>query len=102
MLRFEMWLAFFLRAHFPALSLVALITSSVANAQGPAPSPLIQNAPAPSKDAAAPTQPSPAPALTRQDLEPFLDALISSATVWLRGWRYFMFSAGQSVRELFF
>ncbi len=47
--------------------------------QGPAPSPLIPlPSPPPTKVVPAPPESSPAPALTRQDLEPFLDALIPS------------------------
>ncbi len=79
MLRFDMWLAFFLRAHFPALFLVALITSSVVQAQGPAPSPLISApSPPPEKVSAVAPQPSPAAELTKADFETFLDALIPS------------------------
>jgi CubicO group peptidase (beta-lactamase class C family) len=49
------------------------------HAEGPAPSPLISlPSPPPAKVPAAPSQPSPAPALTRQDFETFLDALIPS------------------------
>ena len=61
--------------------LVALIlaTAVIANGQGPAPSPLISlPSPPPAKVPAVTPQTTPAPALTRQDFETFLDALIPS------------------------
>jgi CubicO group peptidase (beta-lactamase class C family) len=74
-----MQLAFSPRAQFTALTVGSAIAISLANAQGPAPSPFLpQGAQVPSKDAARRTQPSQPPALTREDLEPFLDALIPS------------------------
>ena len=53
--------------------------AAAALGQGPAPSPLI-SLPSPPPAKAAPSAPesSPAPALSKQDLEPFLDALIPS------------------------
>lgn len=51
----------------------------VANGQGPAPSPLIAlPSPPPAKAPAAAPQTTPAPALTKEDFETFLDALIPS------------------------
>ena len=61
--------------------LVALIlaTAAIANGQGPAPSPLISlPSPPPAKVPAVTPQTTPAPTLTRQDFETFLDALIPS------------------------
>jgi len=61
--------------------LVPLIfaTAAIANGQGPAPSPLISlPSPPPAKVPAVTPQTTPAPALTRQDFETFLDALIPS------------------------
>src|SRR5947208_8005065 len=80
MLRFDMQLAS-LRAHFRALSVSTVIAVSAANAQGPAPSPLISApSPVPAKvpAIAPPTQASPVPELTKADFETFLDALIPS------------------------
>src|SRR5689334_18894614 len=59
---------------------VALLVAVAARAQGPAPSPLISlPSPPPAKSSSAPTpEASPAPALTKQDFETFLDALIPS------------------------
>ena len=58
----------------------AIFTAVVStNAQGPAPSPLISlPSPPPAQVPAAPPQTTPAPALTKQDFEAFLDALIPS------------------------
>ena len=57
----------------------SLILGASALAQGPAPSPLISlPSPPPSRVTPAAPESSPAPALTKQDLEPFLDALIPS------------------------
>jgi hypothetical protein len=68
-----MQLAFSPRAQFAAVAVVNAIAISVASAQGPAPSPLLpQGAPAPSKEAAQPTQASPAPELTKADFKLFL------------------------------
>jgi CubicO group peptidase (beta-lactamase class C family) len=61
--------------------LVALIlaTAAIANGQGPAPSPLISfPSPPPAKVPAVTPYTTPAPAVTRQDFETFLDALIPS------------------------
>jgi CubicO group peptidase (beta-lactamase class C family) len=53
--------------------------AAAANAQGPAPSPLVpQGPPAPAKVPAVAPQPGPPPALTKADFETFLDALIPS------------------------
>jgi hypothetical protein len=49
-----------------------------ANAQGPAPSPLISLPSPPPTNVAAVAQPSPPPALTKSDFETFLDGLIPS------------------------
>src|SRR5690242_14907620 len=59
---------------------VALLVAVAARAQGPAPSPLISlPPPPPAKASSAPTpETSPAPVLTKQDFETFLDALIPS------------------------
>jgi len=74
-----MQFAFSQRARFAALAVANAIAIGVASAQGPAPSPLLpQRAPAPSKEAALPTQASPVPELTKADFETFLDALIPS------------------------
>ena len=74
-----MQLAFSPRAQFAALAVANAIAIGVTSAQGPAPSPLLpEAAPAPSKEAAPPTQASPAPELTKADFEAFLDALIPS------------------------
>src|SRR5438067_6616977 len=55
------------------------IVITIAHAQGPAPSPLISlPSPPPAKIPEIAPQPSPAPALTKQDFESFLDALIPS------------------------
>src|SRR5216684_3491451 len=62
-------------------AITALIIAAIADvqAQGPAPSPLISlPSPPPAKLPAVAAQPSPAPPLTRQDFETFLDALIPS------------------------
>ena len=75
-----MRLAFSRRPEFAAIAVINAIAMSVANAQGPAPSPLI-SAPSPppaSAPAVVPPQPSPAPELTKADFETFLDALIPS------------------------
>ena len=62
---------------FGFVSIVATI--SIVHAQGPAPSPLISlPSPPPAKVPAVTPQTTPAPALTRQDFEAFLDALIPS------------------------
>ena len=64
---------------FAALAVANAIAIGVTSAQGPAPSPLLpQGAPAPSKEAAPPTQASPVPELTKADFETFLDALVPS------------------------
>jgi CubicO group peptidase (beta-lactamase class C family) len=56
-----------------------LATAAIARAQGPAPSPLISApSPPPTEIPAAFPQTTPAPALTKQDFETFLDALIPS------------------------
>src|SRR5262249_2060812 len=56
-----------------------LIVAASAYAQGPAPSPLISlPSPPPAKAAATPPPTAPAPALTKEDFETFLDALIPS------------------------
>src|SRR5438105_6490177 len=61
------------------LAIVTIALVNNARAQGPAPPPLIpQGSPAPVKVPAAAPQPNPLPALTKADLEPFLDALIPS------------------------
>ena len=74
-----MQFAFSPRAQCAALAVANAIAISVTSAQGPAPSPLLSlGTPAPSKEAAAPTQASPAPELTKADFETFLDALIPS------------------------
>jgi CubicO group peptidase (beta-lactamase class C family) len=74
-----MQLAFSPRTRFAALAVANAIAIGVANAQGPAPSPLLPlGTPAPSKEAAPPAQGSPAPELTKADFETFLDALIPS------------------------
>ena len=74
-----MQLAFSSRARFAALAVANAIAIGVTSGQGPAPSPLLpQGAPATSKEAAAPTQASPVPELTKADFETFLDALIPS------------------------
>ena len=74
-----MQLAFSPRWQFAAVAVANAIAIGVTSAQGPAPSPLLpQAAPAPSKEAAAPTQPSPTPELTKADFETLLDALIPS------------------------
>ena len=74
-----MQFAFSPRAQFAAVAVASAIAIGVTSAQGPAPSPLLpQSAPAPSKEAAPPTQASPAPELTKADFETFLDALIPS------------------------
>ena len=59
---------------------VAAFAAVAAEAQGPAPSPLISlPSPPPAKVPSAPaTESSPAPVLTKQDFETFLDALIPS------------------------
>src|SRR5690242_12011807 len=59
---------------------VALLVAVAARTQGPAPSPMISlPSPPPAKSSSAPTpEASPAPALTKQDFETFLDALIPS------------------------
>src|SRR5690349_10538834 len=59
---------------------VAILVTVAARAQGPAPSPLISlPSPPPAKASSAPTpETSPAPVLTKQDFETFLDALIPS------------------------
>ncbi len=55
------------------------VLAATALAQGPAPSPLISlPSPPPAKVPAATPETSPAPALTKQDFEAFLDALIPS------------------------
>src|SRR5947209_7417261 len=61
-------------------SATALILAVAVFGQGPAPSPLISlPSPPPAKVTPAPPESNPAaPALTKQDLEPFFDALISS------------------------
>jgi CubicO group peptidase (beta-lactamase class C family) len=65
------------RSIFVFVSIVAVVT--VARAQGPAPSPLISlPSPPPAKVPAAPPQATPVPALTKEDFETFLDALIPS------------------------
>src|SRR5256886_4023608 len=62
----------------PPLAAIVFI-AAVAHAQGPAPSPLISlPSPPPAKIPEIAPQPSPAPALTKQDFETFLDALIPS------------------------
>jgi CubicO group peptidase (beta-lactamase class C family) len=61
--------------------LIALVlaNAAIANGQGPAPSPLISlPSPPPAKVPTVTPQTTPAPALTRQDFETFLDALIPS------------------------
>src|SRR6476620_10403324 len=74
-----MQLVFSPRAQFVALAVANAIAIGVTSAQGPAPSPLLQQgAPAPSKETAPSTQASPAPELTKADFETFLDALIPS------------------------
>src|SRR2546426_5735273 len=74
-----MQLAFSSRAQFAALGVANAIAIGVTSAQGPAPSPLLpQGAPAPSKEAAPPTQASLVPELTKADFDTFLDALIPS------------------------
>jgi CubicO group peptidase (beta-lactamase class C family) len=74
-----MQLAFSPRAQFAALAVANAIAIGVTSGQGPAPSPLLpQGAPVPSTEAAPPTQPSPAPELTKADFETFLDVLIPS------------------------
>ncbi|HEY6069926.1 MAG TPA: serine hydrolase domain-containing protein [Chthoniobacterales bacterium] len=64
----------------PALGFAAiLIAAATAYAQGPAPSPLISlPSPPPASTPAAAPQATPAPALTKEDFETFLDALIPS------------------------
>src|SRR5215471_2971951 len=64
----------------PAFGFAAiLIVAASAYAQGPAPSPLISlPSPPPAKAAATPPLTAPAPALTKEDFETFLDALIPS------------------------
>ena len=62
-----------------AAAVTILGTLSSANAQGPAPSPLISlPSPPPAKVPSAPPQATPPPALTKEDFEAFLDALIPS------------------------
>jgi CubicO group peptidase (beta-lactamase class C family) len=74
-----MQLAFSSRARFAALAVANAIAIGATSGQGPAPSPLLpQGAPAPSKEAAPPTQASQVPELTKADFETFLDALIPS------------------------
>src|SRR5882724_6640322 len=74
-----MQLAFSPRAQFAVLAVANAIAIGVTSAQGPAPSPLLpQGAPAPSKEAAPPTERGPPPELTKVDFETFLDALIPS------------------------
>src|ERR1700751_3601354 len=68
------------RPEFTALAVINAIAISVASAQGPAPSPLI-SAPSPppaNAPVVVPSQPSPAPELTKADFETFLAALIPS------------------------
>jgi CubicO group peptidase (beta-lactamase class C family) len=78
-LRCHMQLAFSPRAQFAALAVANAIAIGVTSAQGPAPSSLLpQGTPAPSKEAAPPTQASPVPEFTKADFETFLDALIPS------------------------
>src|SRR5262249_54534415 len=64
----------------PAFGFAAiLIVAASAYAQGPAPSPLISlPSPPPAKAAATPPLTAPAPALTKEDFETFLNALIPS------------------------
>ncbi|HJX98553.1 MAG TPA: serine hydrolase domain-containing protein [Chthoniobacterales bacterium] len=64
----------------PAFGFAAiLIAAATAYAQGPAPSPLISlPSPPPAKAPPAAPQTTPAPALTKEDFETFLDALIPS------------------------
>ena len=77
MLGFDMRAAF-LRAHCRALSISAVVAVSVANAQGPAPSPLIPAA-SPHVPAVVPgASPASGTELTKADFETFLDALIPS------------------------
>ncbi len=65
-----MQLAFSPGTQFAALAVANAIAIGVTSAQGPAPSPLLpQGAPAPSKEAAPPTQASPVPELTEADFE---------------------------------
>src|SRR4029077_17588196 len=60
-------------------SIMAAVVLATANAQGPAPSPLISlPSPPPTNVADVAPQPSPPPALTKSDFETFLDALIPS------------------------
>src|SRR6266536_6475577 len=62
-----------------AVAPVIIALTACAHAQGPARSPLISlPSPPPAKVPAVASQPSPAPAFTRQDFETFLDALIPS------------------------
>jgi CubicO group peptidase (beta-lactamase class C family) len=61
------------------LATLSLIATPLAQAQGPAPSPLISAPlPPPAKVPEVAPQPSPAPELTKADFETFLDALIPS------------------------
>jgi CubicO group peptidase (beta-lactamase class C family) len=70
-----MQFAFSPRALFAALAVANAI--GLTSAQGPVPSPLLpQGAPAPSKEAAPPTQASPVPELTKADFETFLDGQV--------------------------
>src|SRR5205085_4341626 len=56
-----------------------VLLAALARAQGPAPSPLISlPSPPPAKVPAATPETTPAPALTKADLETFLDGLIPS------------------------
>src|SRR6478609_8922003 len=74
-----MQLGFSPPAQFTAFAVANAIAIGVANAQGPAPSPLISApSPAPAEVSAVAPKKSPAPELTKADLETFLDALIPS------------------------
>ncbi len=60
-------------------SIAIAVIAVDAQAQGPAPSPLVRQAPpTPATVPVAPAQPTAPPALTKSDFEPFLDALIPS------------------------
>lgn len=74
-----MQLAFSPHAQFAALAVMNALAISVANAQGPAPSPLISApSPPPANVPVVAPQASPAPELSKADFETFLDALIPS------------------------
>jgi len=66
-------------AQFAASAVVNALAITIANGQGPAPSPLISGpSPPPANVPVIAPQPSPPPELTKADFETFLDALIPS------------------------